>query len=398
MSTDGFSSDEEDVSSLPRSSPVSLGFVDTEISTSGDEPTVEDSFIGGQPVWFHEDSRPADELISCKNCSGPLSLILQAFSPLEGALYDRAIYIFGCQKSGCNRAPGSIRALRAVQKDPKTMAELEKQIKDELDPKLGQGKEKNFLFNNDAKAENSNPFGASSNPFGVDSNPFGASSSTTNPFDKKTTSEAPKVDFASIAAQNAPSKPAKKKPTIKSLPEYPGYFIYVDQEKFQKKQQKKLPDNVKISDSALDFENDGPSIKELNPEAQSVASGLQDKVFQHFSEIAEYNPLQVLRYNLGGTPLLFTSKDDVALKVTKNLIPRPGFNPSSERQFELQMMPKAIMDFEKNVDAKIGEGMEWGTILVYTDKEDLMPVLDENHVGYVEEWVGVQWEEAIKRK
>ncbi len=58
-------------------------------------------------------------------------------------------------------------------------------------------------------------------------------------------------------------------------------------------------------------------------------------------------------------------------------------------------MPKAIYDLEtvgQDTVADILNGMSWGTIIVCTDEEDYMPEFDRNHVGYVEEWVGVQWE------
>jgi pre-rRNA-processing protein TSR4 len=267
--------------------------------------------------------------------------------------------------------------------------EQEKELKAQLDAKLKIGEGKNFLFgaNDDVK----NPFGGGDNPFSSDDNPFGG-----NPFDKKVETSQSKLDFASAAAKAAP-KLKQKKSALGELPEYQGYFIYVDQETFKKKQAKKLPDNLKMSKDALDLETEGSTSKELNPETQAVASGLQDEVFQRFSDIVEYNPLQVLRYDLGGSPLLFTSKDDVATKITKKLVPNPGYNPSSFRQFELQVMPKTIIDFEKN-NIDINGGIEWGTIIVYTDKEDFVPILDQNHVGYVEEWVGVQWEEPIQKK
>lgn len=403
-SADAYSSDEED-SAFPRSSRVSLGFVDVEIERSDDEPTVEDSFIGGQPVWF-DGSRPDDSLLKCKNCISPMALILQAYAPLEGSYYDRIIYVFGCKKSECNRKPGSIRALRALSKDPKRMEELKQEdLNQQLDSKLKVDEGKNFLFGTDGKVTEAqaNPFGG--NPFSSGgSNPFGAPDS--NPFAKK---EEDVKDYASVATKAAPAKPLKKQEAtdgatkVKKLPEYPGYFLYVDEEKFQKKQHsKKLPDNVHINDSALDFENEvGGSSRELSNEQQAIAAGLQDKSFQHFSEVVEYNPLQVLRYDIGGSPLLFSSKDETSMKITKNLVPNPGYNPSSSRQFELQVMPKAIIDFERD-QVEITGGIEWGTIIVYTDKEDYMPGLSDgdnsSHVGYVEEWVGVQWEEPITKK
>lgn len=403
----GYSSDEEeDLQSIPKKSQVYLGYIDVAFNKTDDEPTVEDTFAGGQPIWLHPESPPSDDLISCKSCSNPMSLIVQAFSPLEDSLYDRVIYVFGCKNDRCNRQKGSIRAIRAVCKDPKKMEEAkneqEEEIKSQLQEKLKLDNARNFLF--DSNKQESNPFGASSN-----TNPFGGSdSSSTNPFGAnpfatitaKTPEPAKTPSFASVAKQNAPvvTKPNTK--TIsKKLPEYPGYFLYIDQENFNKKPSQKQP-NLKIDDSALDLEDDTPGAAGasggLSAESQAVSASLQDSTFQHFSEIISYNPQQVLRYDIDGRPLLAISSDEVSKTVVENFIPRPGFNPSSERRFELQVMPKLIMDFEDEVNVQ--GGIEWVTVMVYTDKEDFAPKLDDNHVGYVEEWCGVQWEEPITTK
>ncbi|ODV96561.1 hypothetical protein PACTADRAFT_1150 [Pachysolen tannophilus NRRL Y-2460] len=161
-----------------------------------------------------------------------------------------------------------------------------------------------------------------------------------------------------------------------------------------------------LDNSVLDTEfevgsssdNTGDSKLGDRQESQRIVSMLDDPVFQNLTQLISHNPSQVLRYDLGGKPLLYSGKDDI-YKIFNNKdgefkIPIPGYNPSSTRQFELQLMPQAILDLEKdNID--IINGMEWGTIIVCTDVEDYMPHLDENHVGYIEEWCGVQWEESV---
>ncbi len=69
-----------------------------------------------------------------------------------------------------------------------------------------------------------------------------------------------------------------------------------------------------------------------------------ENVFQH----RQAQSGQDLEYDLGGKPLLYSGlKDDVAKNFWHNLKhSRPSFNPSSERRFGLQLMPKAIMDLE----------------------------------------------------
>lgn len=198
------------------------------------------------------------------------------------------------------------------------------------------------------------------------------------------------------------------------LPEYRGLFVYVDNEKFKKIQHdpelekyKHLIDKKEYDElDILEKLSSSASASGLdNPQASQISNMLNDKYFEMFSNTVKHNPGQVLRYDLGGKPLLYSGKDDVAKKFLAQPanIPRPSFNPSSERRFELQLMPKAIMDLEdlgnnRNVGINdILNGMSWGTIIVCTDEEDFIPEesFDANQVGYIEEWCGVQWEESV---
>ena len=139
-----------------------------------------------------------------------------------------------------------------------------------------------------------------------------------------------------------------------------------------------------------------------------------DKTFQKFADRLAQNPEQVLRYEFGGAPLLY-SKDDNVGKVfappatptssdTKIRTASAGMariprcqNCASARVFELQLVPQAIAELE--VEEEGLEGMEWGTILLGVCEKDCGERGVENgDMGWVEEWVGVQWEESGERK
>jgi pre-rRNA-processing protein TSR4 len=51
-------------------------------------------------------------------------------------------------------------------------------------------------------------------------------------------------------------------------------------------------------------------------------------------------------------------------------------------------------------DEDVGlEGMDWGTIILGVCSKDCMPRdTREGQVEYLEEWVGVQWEELAPKK
>ncbi|CAK7894707.1 20S rRNA accumulation protein 4 [[Candida] anglica] len=435
MSSNDYSSDEEDYDNS-KTSDVLLGFVDVEINAEavdeedGDAPTIEDTIIGGKPVWLHPDSRPTDEQLSCGNCGAKMALLLQAFSPREDALYDRVIYVFGCKSTRtCSKKKGSVKVIRGVSKDPKKIADLEAEeaakLQRDLDTKLQlEGKRikelemTKDLFGSSTKVEetNDNPFGGS-NPFSS-GNPFGGNNS--NPFaaPEKKEDTKPKTDsYAEVAKKNVPavvkkSDSPKESSGVDDLPSYPGYFLYVQNEKFKVFNDPELEKYKNITEMDVDggSGNTGRSggsgnaggAAQLDPGAAKISDMLDDKFFEAFTNKVRHNPSQVLRYELGGKPLLYSGRDSVAAKFLGKevTVPAPAYNPSSCRQFELQLMPKAIMDLESeaigsgNVTELLA-GMEWGTIIACTDVEDYVPELDANHVGYVEEWCGVQWEESV---
>lgn len=426
-----YSSDEEDLFDENIKSEVLLGFVDTDIIEDGsdeDLPTLEDTFIGGKPIWLHPESRPSENQLKCGNCGSLMALLMQAFAPLDGKLYDRIIYIFACKNTvQCSKKKGSVKCLRGLSKDPKKMAELKAEQEEvarlELDKKLALDNKKKFniemtkdLFSSIGSTDKSNAFNTSSNPFESTTNPF--SNSNSNPFAKESpvvgdNSKEPE-SYASIASKKSSTLHENSKNTKvltdDSLPSYPGSFVYVEQEKLKKitsepeiEKYKHLIEGDDDGDFLGDKKEGSSTANELNPQAAKISNMLDDKYFEAFSRTVEHNPAQVLRYNIGGRPLLYSGRDDVASKFIGDSfnVPVPAFNPSSSRQFELQLMPKAILDLEQKTGEisvhDILNGMSWGTIIVCTDIEDFIPdeKFDSNSVAYIEEWCGVQWEESV---
>lgn len=68
-------------------------------------------------------------------------------------------------------------------------------------------------------------------------------------------------------------------------------------------------------------------------------------------------------------------------------------NCGAARVFEMQLTPHAITELEAE-DMSV-DGMDWGTIIVASCVEDCQQKgKGAGEVGYVEEWIGVQWEEV----
>ncbi|SCU91512.1 LAMI_0E06194g1_1 [Lachancea mirantina] len=384
---------------------VYLGFVDATIKQT-DSISIEDTFIGGEPLWLHPDSKPSVDLLKCGACksSDSMKLLLQAFAPLDeeqveetaeklnltqfsskwiNANDDRVLYIFMCSK--CRRRANTVRCVRGVKK-----AKVSTSASD-ISAKLTQVPAgKNFDINPfDLQKSAQNPFATPS--LSGSTNPF--ANAAENPF------QMPKTELKKPLKQEASAKTIRKEHDAKpdknfdSKTAFPGYFLFVEEESFKNKtpDHLKLPKNLKIDESALDATVGDDSAMEkspikLDPRTEKLSKFLDDDIFQKFQEIAGYNPLQVLRYDFGGKPLYY-AQTSVNIE---NTIPSPSYNPSSARVFELQLMPKMILDLEH--DVSVEEGMDWGTIFIFSDIENYTPDFDEHGVCYVEETARVQWE------
>lgn len=369
-------SDYEDENPTTSSSPVFLGYTDGPVQDT-DSVGPFDNCAGGQPIWLHRES-PADKsLYTCQNCKRLMKMLVQVYAPLEDTVYDRCIYVFACTEPKCRRVPGSVRAFRGILRD----AEREKQ--NQKQP-----------FEQTLAAEPAKLFD------------FSSSSSNDNPFASATAS-VPKPAPAASKSNSSSSKKANSTPNSKQQsagvvtpsaqkagPEFPKYHMVVEDEILEKPKTKtasSLDPSIMDKDIENDGEEGGSSTLDSSSgtgDLEAMAKSLNmDPAFQHFVDITECNPDQIVRYANPLSPLFYSSKDKVYTTIRNNEIP-------GARKVELQVMPQLIMELEDEQD--LADGMEWGTILVATSIDDsVMPSLDDNGVGYIEEWVGVQWEEEI---
>lgn len=131
--------------------------------------------------------------------------------------------------------------------------------------------------------------------------------------------------------------------------------------------------------------------------------------------LSNLNASILFRYQFGGQPLLYTHNDITAKllldncsdKITSSKLPVCQWCKSN-RVFELQLMPSMLITLstssyieeneinsdKKNDNSIFNLGMEWGTIMVFTCKNDCeMNDVGFNEVSYYEEVVLVQYEQ-----
>ena len=331
----------------------------------------------------------------------PLLLQLNGDLPEKLKGHERRLYIFGCNNRPCRRKQGSIRALRGTKINAVSSEKTSRQLaqKDEI---------------------RGNPFSASSNlgssifastqVADTSSKPFSFSGSAP-PALGRTYDPTPGGLATSFAAKASISLPTpalisrEPWPPVSSFPKpYPCYHLDSDYEALEP-----TATHAPSSSSKMQIDQENTALGE----DKDIFESSLDKTFQHFADRLAQNAEQVIRYEFGGAPLLYSKEDTVGKmlapeytqartnsKITTQVSKRGnGMPPCSKcgksRVFEFQLVPQAIAELE--VDETRLDGMDWGTIIVGVCEGDCEERgIEQGEWGWIEEWVGVQWEEDSK--
>ncbi|KAI9757653.1 MAG: hypothetical protein M4579_003378 [Chaenotheca gracillima] len=416
------------------------------------------SQLGGSPTWLDAAAAPSAALARCKICNSHMALLLQLNGDLPEQFpgHERRIYIFSCRRKTCRRKQGCIRAIRGVRatKTEPTSQPKAPSTKDEGSEKQdAPARFGETLFGTKAtlSTQSSNPFStAGSGSGGGSVNPF-TSARTSNPFSSTSASQSPsspanntppsqnlasQPDTPSVAqtfasklslsetpnqAPHLPPTPPEPWPSPSDLPPtYPQYNLDADYETLSPETQPPSNSSTTTNRPAISTDDEPTSSA---AEAETYESPL-DKPFLRFADRLAQNPLQVLRYEFRGSPLLYSHSDAVgkALAAYQPHHQQPERSMSTSRVsttgkagagtgmpscpncgagrvFELQLTPHAIAELE--ADEMSLDGMDWGTAILGVCGKDCVPSRQsttdgkvmEVPPGYLEEWVGVQWEE-----
>jgi len=344
---------------------VLLGFAGKEAIY--DDLSIHGNHVGGLPLWFGTEKSPIlpkQELLECKVCKKSLDLLAQLSCPLPDKFYDRVIYIFSCADPNCRRKEGSVRAIRGIDNSQAVQDRIAQEMK-------AQNVEENLVP--ESKIGDS-LFSASSstNPFASNANPF--ASAQAPPTSQPSNSGTPR----------GPKKSGFKKKSMRSISgKYTCKLLDVEEE-YLESLDKPLDSNIKIEEMDT-YPEESPAGSDPSGGDVADIKGIEansNPVFTHFMDVIESNPDQVLRYELGLKPLLYSGTDEVARELSHL--------GDKHKRLEVQLMPHLITELE-TVEMLL-DGMEWGTIFVACDSDDDLSSLNENGIGYAEEWVGVQWE------
>lgn len=262
---------------------------------------------------------------------------------------------------------------------------------------LGSSSSTNPFATSSSSTTTSNPFASDGNPF---SSPKTAAPKPTVKPTEENVEEAVKALPKSFADTLSLNNPQAKHdapvalepwPAADALPApYPiSYLADADYETLD-------PTPLPIP-QATRMDVDEPASSGGGKEDREVFESSHDADFQKFADRLEQNPEQVIRYEFGGQPLLYSKTDAVGqLLGGGRSMPRCE-NCGSGRTFEVQLTPNAIAELEAE---EMGlDGMDWGTIIVGVCNSDCQARgVAEGGAGYLEEWAGVQWEDLNSRR
>lgn len=290
------------------------------------------SRIGGRPCWL-TDRISASELC-CGICQSQMYLLLQLDAPMKNdSTIDRVIYVFGCNSRECTE---SDRRNSSADSCFKVVVQSRKAVQKKENISL-KAKDKSFwddLMNEDSSDESEND---QTNPDAEDS----SSPSSIN--------------------------------DIKYPVGFVGLCLSIIEEEISKI---KTTAEEKAMAASIDDEADDASV--LEETADKLMLQVSDGKFKQFHERVSHNPRQCVRYG-SHEPLFFgTPSTAESALLTGSL--QICVRCKQAMQFELQLMPAMLSLLpcndsrhlthipadRRNKHALLGDGMEWGTVLVYT--------------------------------
>jgi len=371
--------------------------------------------------------------------------LVQLWAPLQDSPYDRALYVWGCAKSGCQKMTGSVRAWRGLRYNEDYALKLERKFARKRPHGAAQS-ELDVRNNHQAI----NPFAMSgeinsATSFGIGSDVFHSLAQPGPPgaiTPQVSACEEDSVDSDGDAASTTSSRSLVTALASATLtdswnlsPSYSPQYISTVGEYIPSP--KKSPDE-RATGAIADEQESHAWVSEKYENSMRT-----DHVFDRFNERAAHEPQQCVRYDLGGIPMPFAGDDlykqlfpllpvkSGSETVTKSVHirqapPKHGYDAASipscphcgtRRVFECQLMPNLINligagssadgdhgatsdEERKEVVRKLlkgeadGRGMEWGTILVFTCEKDccLGSGNKEKQDAWSEELALVQWD------
>lgn len=302
------------------------------------------SKVGGKPAWLHLTGIPDGTRLSCNNCGEPCIFLLQVYAPIDedAAAFHRTVFVFTCVNAECvkHNTTGSVIALRSQ------LPRINTFYGENPSPETPCGSD------TPSACEHNNlcvVCGALGNKCCGRCRSRHYCTKSHQVWDWK---HGHKSRCGLAASDNLTDGTNAvilfPEYELVTEPEDDGYedpsSDRTDEERFSDYREflSKHPENTALGSCPTDLDK--------------MATSCKDKAFWKFKKVTEKFPDQVLRYDIGGSPLFVSSEgipDDI-----------PNCPCGSVRQFEFQVLPQLL----NSIVESSSESLDWGTLLVYTCK------------------------------
>jgi len=348
---------------------VDLGFFNGDFKPWGLEKDYDDfevesryfpSKVGGKPGWLDLQNLPTSSNLTCSQCSGQLTFLLQVYAPGSAArVFHRTIFVFICSNGSCWNPNSDQSETRRV-----PVIVLRNQLCKENRFYPSEPPEERFGWREDILPQK-----------------YGSICPVCGCKGDKTCGRCHQVSYCSQIHQKLDWRKGHKQECVENGkyggPHATSMFkeglLEIEEEPDKDDD---LQDEVKDYKHLID-----PSIQVQEPviagnvteeEWNEVESGQDtDKASEKFNSRVRRDPKQIIRYQRNGEPLLCTFTSSLP-----EIPPCPKCG--GQRSFEFQVMPQILSII--GLGSEIQGGVDWGSIYVYTCNRDC------EIEGYVQEF------------
>ncbi|KAJ2064795.1 hypothetical protein GGI17_000771 [Coemansia sp. S146] len=341
---------------------VALGYSGGEMDGSDDN----DPFackLGGRPVWLDSSSPLPDHAsVVCEQCGSEMAMLIQTYVPLSDSAYDRVLYVWACNRRACAGKTGAAKAIRSHLLNKEYALKLVKRSKPTA-KRAPKGDEaplaalgSSMLSSTGAGAAQFD-FGSvwrtgasavsTTGRAGLFTGPiFGAKDDATplceseaaesheiapEPHTTGTRLEKPSSCLNTLStSQNTPldvpsSVVLERVEWPQSDIRLPPQYLEFDREQLSKdfipeRYQEEIEQALEAAFGDSGGKSKGKGKRPTDPSSEWADEKYEratrpkgtDAAFERFSRIVSQNPEQVVRYQFGGRPLLYTMQDNTA--------------------------------------------------------------------------------------
>ncbi|XP_038076354.1 programmed cell death protein 2-like [Patiria miniata] len=301
------------------------------------------SKVGGKPAWLSMTDIPTSEKLNCRKCGAVCVFLMQVYCPIteQGTCFHRTLFIFCCRDPTCHKHSDNAAFVVFRSQLPRENEFYDYEPPDE-DVPLGEGKDCNSSGGDVTDDSLCAVCGC-----------FGGKKCAKCHMKSYCCREHQLIDWKAGHRKECGSTGSIANGCKQIL--FPEFELVTESEDYHHED---MDDGGKEESHVQDDTGDKSEINVAELEKMALSESKEDRQFAKFKKRTDHEPDQVIRYQLGGQPLLISCEN----QPQQQDIP-PCSSCGSERHFEFQVMPQLLIHLD--VDS-LEASIDWGTLLIYT--------------------------------